>query len=440
MTNGDMGEETAMQLQVRFVTKLPPPLKVAARSIAVPVNLTRMGLSEIVNHILGGENSDHQPLPLDFLVGGELVRMPLDRFLLAKGISAEKVLEIEYIKAVIPRKQDEPYPHDDWVSAVDGSNKGFILTGCYDGFARIWKDGAVTHLLEGHNDAITSACIINKKDMIADEGTLCIGTASKDRSLRLWKICVDEPAKNPRKVEPSVILNGHTSAVQSISSGLSGDMLCSGSWDCSIKLWSAKEGDLEEDKVSLKKRKSGSDQLQGESQLEGSAVSTLNGHTQCVSSVVWAEPQSLYSASWDHSVRRWDISTGGNTWNMVCGKALNCVDVGGEGSALVAAGGSDPVLRIWDPRRSGNIAPVYQFSSHASWISSCKWHPKSWLHLMSTSYDGKAMIWDLRTAWPLAVINSHSDKVLCADWWGDDSVATGGADSKLFISAGISVS
>ena len=46
-------------------------------------------------------------------------------------------------------------------------------------------------------------------------------------------------------------------------------------------------------------------------------MSTLNGHTQCVSSVVWKDPQSLYSASWDHTIRRWDISTGENTWDMV---------------------------------------------------------------------------------------------------------------------------
>jgi ribosome biogenesis protein YTM1 len=36
-----------------------------------------------------------------------------------------------------------------------------------------------------------------------------------------------------------------------------------------------------------------------------------------------------------------------------CGKVLGCVDVGGEGSALIAAGGSDPILRIWDPRKPG---------------------------------------------------------------------------------------
>jgi len=36
-----------------------------------------------------------------------------------------------------------------------------------------------------------------------------------------------------------------------------------------------------------------------------------------------------------------------------CGKALNCIDIGGEGSVLIAAGGSDPVIRIWDPRKPG---------------------------------------------------------------------------------------
>lgn len=37
--------------------------------------------------LLSGD-SDHQPQPFDFLVDGELVRMPLEQFLLAKGISA----------------------------------------------------------------------------------------------------------------------------------------------------------------------------------------------------------------------------------------------------------------------------------------------------------------------------------------------------------------
>ena len=52
--------------------------------------------------------------------------------------------------------------------------------------------------------------------------------------------------------------------------------------------------------------------------LQGEAVTTFVGHTQCVSSVVWPEEDVIYSCSWDHSVRRWDVPTGKDTLNLVC--------------------------------------------------------------------------------------------------------------------------
>ncbi|RZC89974.1 hypothetical protein C5167_029040 [Papaver somniferum] len=39
-------------------------------------------------------------------------------------------------ESITDGKQEDPCLHDDWVSAVSGSNPGFILTGCYDGFGR----------------------------------------------------------------------------------------------------------------------------------------------------------------------------------------------------------------------------------------------------------------------------------------------------------------
>ncbi|KAE8021798.1 hypothetical protein FH972_007659 [Carpinus fangiana] len=413
--NGEV-EDNSRRVQVRFVTKLKPPLKVPPTSIAIPSNLTRLGLSTIVNNLLQAGDPDWKAEPFDFLIDGELVRMSLEKFLLAKGISAEKILEIEYIKAVAPRKEEEPSFHDDWVSAVDGSNPGFIVTGCYDGLARLWKAaGVCTHILEGHSDGVASVGVINPEGAES-----IVATASKDRTLRLWKLDGEEPVNNPIKIRAFKILRGHRGSVQSVAAQTSGDMICSGSWDCTINLWRTKDntdGDL-----SIKKRKV--NDHADESQLEGEAVSTLVGHTQCVSSVVWPQHETVYSASWDHSVRRWDVETSKDLSDIFCGKVLGCVDVGGEGSALIAAGGTS--------------APVFQFSSHASWVSACKWHNKSWFHLVSASYDGKVMLWDLRTAWPLAVIESHEDKVLCADWWRGDSVVSGGADSKLCISSGIS--
>ncbi|KAF7822417.1 ribosome biogenesis protein WDR12-like protein [Senna tora] len=433
MDMDDDAEGTSRRIQVRFVTKLKPPLKVPATAIAIPANLTRFGLSSVVNSLLEAtDNPDYKPEPFDFLIDGELVRMSLEEFLVVKGISVEKILEIEYTKAVAPRKEEDPSLHDDWVCAVDGSSPRFFLTGCYDGLGRVWKNaGLCTHILEGHSDAITSITIINP------EGgeTSTLATTSKDRTVRLWKFNPEEAIDHPVKIRAFKILRGHKASVQSVAVQTSGEMVCSGSWDCTINLWQTHfdtDGDL-----SIKKRKVGG-QVE-ESQLEGEAVSTLVGHTQNVSAVAWPLRDTIYSASWDHSVRKWDVETGKDLSDIFCGKALNCLDIGGEGSALIAAGGSDPVLRIWDPRKPGTSAPVFQFSSHTSWISACKWHDNSWFHLLSASYDGKVMLWDLRTAWPLSVIESHSDKVLCADWWKGDSVISGGADSKLCISSEIPI-
>ncbi|PHT41856.1 hypothetical protein CQW23_20710 [Capsicum baccatum] len=429
-------EESARRVQVRFVTKLKPPFKAPPTSIAIPSNLTRFGLSSIVNNLLEAGKDDWNPEPFDFLIDGELVRMSLEEFLLAKGISAEKILEIEYIRAVAPRKQEEPSLHDDWVSAVDGSTSKFVLTGCYDGLGRIWKAaGSCTHLLEGHSGAITSVCVVNPR--VAQNGAdQIVATASKDRTLRLWKFDADDSLDQIKRIRAFKILNGHSASVQSVAANNAGDLLCSGSWDCQIALWQANGSDTA-DVVSVKKRKK--DAEEEDPQVEEEAKSTLVGHTQCVSSVVWPQNETIYSASWDHSIKRWDVEMGKDSLNLYCGKVINCLDIGGEGSALIAAGGSDPILRIWDPRRPGTSAPVYQFSSHSSWISTCKWHEKSWFHLVSASYDGKVMLWDLRTAWPLAVIDTHKDKVLCADWWKGESVISGGADSNLCISSDVCV-
>ncbi|KAK4794832.1 hypothetical protein SAY86_012826 [Trapa natans] len=418
----DSNEELSRRVQVRFITKLEAPLKVPSASIAVPADLTRLGLSTIINSLLKSKNSDWEAEPFDFLIDGELVRMSLEQFLLAKGISVEKILEIEYIKAVVPRKEEEPSPHDDWVSAVDGS------------FPGIWKaPGLCTYILDGHSDVITSVSVINKKG----EENIDVATASKDRTIRLWKVDGECHGNHPGKIRAFKILQGHNASVQSVAAETSCNMICSGSWDSSIKLWRTNVMDMDGEQVSVKKRRVNI--KDEETQTEEEAVSTLLGHTQCVSSVVWPQYETIYSSSWDHSVRRWDVETGKDSLNIFSGKVLNCIDVGGEASALIAAGGSDPVLRIWDPRKPGSSAPIFQFSFHTSWISSCKWHDKSWFHLLSASYDGKVMLWDLRTAWPLSVMDSHEDKVLCADWWRGDSVISGGADSKLRISSGISM-
>lgn len=45
-------EDVSRRLHVKFVTKLDSPFKVPANSVAIPSNVTRLGLSSIVNSII----------------------------------------------------------------------------------------------------------------------------------------------------------------------------------------------------------------------------------------------------------------------------------------------------------------------------------------------------------------------------------------------------
>jgi hypothetical protein len=46
------GEDVSRRLHVKFVTKLDSPFKVPVNSVAIPSNVTRLGLSSIVNSII----------------------------------------------------------------------------------------------------------------------------------------------------------------------------------------------------------------------------------------------------------------------------------------------------------------------------------------------------------------------------------------------------
>lgn len=47
-----VSEDTSRRVQVRFITKLKAPFKVPTNAIAIPSNLTRLGLSTVVNNLI----------------------------------------------------------------------------------------------------------------------------------------------------------------------------------------------------------------------------------------------------------------------------------------------------------------------------------------------------------------------------------------------------
>lgn len=93
----------------------------------IPADWRRFQLSELINKVINtaaGESAG-TPTPFDFIIEGELLRTTLNDWVKNRlGGSTESVINVEYIQSLLPPKQLESFPQDDWVSGVSVQRPG----------------------------------------------------------------------------------------------------------------------------------------------------------------------------------------------------------------------------------------------------------------------------------------------------------------------------
>lgn len=103
--------------------------------------------------------------------------------------------------------------------------KGFIVSGSRDKTAKVWTiiDGRYTdtETLNHHSNFVGAVLVIEENDWIC--------TASNDATICVYKY--------PSAMEPFIVLKGHTSTVCALAKGNTPNVLMSGSWDKSAKIW-----------------------------------------------------------------------------------------------------------------------------------------------------------------------------------------------------------
>lgn len=308
------------QLSVRFTTQLEA-LRVTDAPIQLPIRLSRAGLSEVINHLLTGQDADHVARPFDFLLDGVLVRGPLGQALAKQGLSGEAVATLEYVECLPPPRPEQSCAHEDWLGDLAAHPGGarLLLSACFNNAAYVWDaEGRRLAELTGHTAAVKAVTWLRGGSEAAGGAVLRAASGSKDHTVRTWRMTVGGDGSAGRTVTSSeceACLVGHTASVESVASNPAGDMLCSGAWDGSVMVWAGAAGSdggeeaPDENPSKRAKGKRGSAAATTAAPTEARPVSTLSGHQASVNALCWPTAALLYSGSWDGTIREWQVHT-----------------------------------------------------------------------------------------------------------------------------------
>ena len=392
-------------------------LKNKDSSYSIPPTNLSLSLSiswKDLNKTLLALLKEHEtPIPpnspeFDFLINDQLLVSDLQGLIEHSAISTEQQIEIEYFDRKPPPSQPHLLPHPDWVSCLALSEQQ-VLTGCYDGIARRWDLNTHSLLSEVrcHDEAISGILSLGEELFV---------TASHDESVCFWG------GSPPRCISRGL----HSQPATCLAAGAAGTLLSSGSWDCAVKVWP----------LSSISDETGGTGRHNASPVIISPLCTLEGHTDSVSACAWGrEGDKLVSCSWDQSILFWNVATEQNVRALSSSRALLSVSESRH-SGLVATGGSDNVVRVWNTKDCEPTVIKLVLKGHTGWVCSVVWSHKSEHQLVSGSYDGSIKHWDIRNPKsPVYTVGAHKKKLLCLDWEDGGAVASGGEDSQLVVSS-----
>ncbi|MCE7985040.1 MAG: NACHT domain-containing protein [Caldilinea sp. CFX5] len=291
--------------------------------------------------------------------------------------------------------------HSDKVTALTFNAAGTLCaSGDAGGVVQLWDaaDGRLLHRLTGHRYWVRSLAF-------TPDGAL-LASGSADRTVRLWDVAKGELVDT---------LYGHTSTIWAIGITSDGQVLSSAGEDGTIRLWHLRgqgqqralhtvQGYLPavhtlafspDGNTLAVGDEYGTIHLWHTPPAKAPEYRTLLSHAGGVKAVVFsATGRYLASAGDDGVLRVWDLLLAGAVTTLPCdGTLLECVAFA-PNEQMVATGGNNRQLYLWDrqPLPHGRLVQARQ--THDSTIRSVVFsHQGDWL--ISSSRDGAICRWSL---------------------------------------------
>lgn len=223
-----------------------------------------------------------------------------------------------------------------------------------------------------HKLAVT--CVVISPD------SRLIYSASKDAGIVVWEVATGRKVtKVPggRRGQQSYH-QGHCSTVLALAVSSDGEYLASGDLDKLVMVW-ATQGD------------------------RLTRIHTFKGHRDAVSGLVFRRgTHTLYSASWDRSVKIWSVDEKAYVETLFGHQDKICGIDAGARERCVTAGGRDGTARVWKIVEESQLV----FNGNQTSIDCVALLNEE--HWVTAGEDGHLAVWGIHKKKPLAVVqHSH---------------------------------
>ena len=359
-------------------------------------------------------------MPLEFLINGSFLRTSLDEYLTAHGVSAETLLTVEYVRALVPPAHVASFEHDDWVAAVDVLSatapaaqwrfdaaavvpgQARILTGSFDGRLRVWSASADVLATSpdaahgGHASSIKAAKLLSPTRFVS---------GGYGRTVRVWKYAEQaadgEGAAPTASIAPHIELHGHRATVTALAVHTPSGRILSASDDHTVGLWSSQKSGAPPAPTDSTASDGGAKRRKLATSVtvpRRGALHLLRGHAGPATGVLFAPHDATvaHSVSLDASLRTWDLTTGAGVDARALAHPLTALGAL-PALRLLAAGTAGRSVVLVDPRADAARAAALALRGHANAVVALAADPGSGYGLVSASHDGTCRVWDVRS-------------------------------------------
>lgn len=345
-------------------------------------------------------DGSHQPL-WEIDCPASCAALSHDKQLLALGCKSTIYLwNVQSGQFLPPLKE-----HTNWIKSIAFSPDGqFLASAGRDIKIWLWDvaTGQALYYLSGHTKAINSLAF-------SPDGQMLV-SASDDQTIRLWSL-----------EEELHTLQGQSKEVNHVAFSPDGKSIVSASNDGTIRLWDVKQA-CQLHSFSLKKHlksvryvtfspnghllasvDNATYQIELWDVANARHLRSLEGHSLLLESITFTpDSRRLISGSLDKSVRLWDISTGYELRKIEAhSNSVQSVAFSPDGRLLASLYHADQSIHLWDIRQERELPPL---KGHRGFVRSIAFHPHQ-PRLASASSDETLRLWDIKRSIEVAHLN-----------------------------------